>query len=564
MPELIKSLQGRDLGHLHIIAEQWGMELVAPDVRQALKQLIPLILERSRTAAVVESLPSEARAALEDLLQNDGRMPWALFTRRYGTVREMGAARRDRERPDLAPVSPSEMLWYRALLGRAFFDTPSGPEEFAYIPDDLVAFLPNRQAASAAALGRAATPPEKAFIQPASDRILDHACTLLAALRLGLPEAQRQALAEGWAASPSAVPLSVQTLQVLLTAAGLLDPSGLPLPEPTRLFLEARRAEALATLARAWLHSPIFNDLRLIPTLRAEGEWNNDPVRARLSILDFLSATVHPGSAELAERPFWSLNAFVEAVRQNYPDFQRSAGDYDSWYVRSTATGEYLRGFENWNQVDGALLRYVITGPLHWLGILDLGWSADPADDPAARPTSFRFSAWAEALLHAHPPEGLPAETGAVQVRSDAHLVIQRLAPRAVRYQLARFCEWEKETPQEYSYRLTPASLGRARQQGLTTGHLLRLLQRHAKTVAPALVKAIERWERLGVEARLENLLVLRLSTPEVLQTVRASKAARFLGEPLGPTAIIVKAGAAEKVLLILAELGILGEVRAE
>jgi hypothetical protein len=48
------------------------------------------------------------------------------------------------------------------------------------------------------------------------------------------------------------------------------------------------------------------------------------------------------------------------------------------------------------------------------------------------------------------------------------------------------------------------------------------------------------------------------------MQKVRASRAARFLGEPLGPTAIVVKAGAQEKVLAILAELGYLGEIKPD
>ena len=50
----------------------------------------------------------------------------------------MGAARRDREKPHLNPASPAEVLFYRALLFRAFFNTDKGPQEFAYIPDDLL------------------------------------------------------------------------------------------------------------------------------------------------------------------------------------------------------------------------------------------------------------------------------------------------------------------------------------------------------------------------------------------------------------------------------------------
>jgi hypothetical protein len=133
--------------------------------------------------------------------------------------------------------------------------------------------------------------------------------------------------------------------------------------------------------------------------------------------------------------------------------------------------------------------------------------------------------------------------------------------PRAVRYQVARFCEWEPEKADEYRYRVTAASLERARGQGLKAGQLLSLLAKNAPAdLPPAFVKAVKRWELKGVEARLETRVVLRVSRPEVLDELRRSKAGRFLGESLGPAAAAVKPGAGEKVLAALAELGMLAE----
>lgn len=560
MPDFVKSLQGRDLGHLRIVGEMWGVNLESLDVRAALQRLEQSVLDRQAVEKMIKDLPAEARLALEDLARHKGRLPWQMFIRRYGAVREMGAGRRDRLQPQHNPVSPAEVLWYRALVGRSFFDTPSGPEEFAYIPEDLLPLLPPPAVDESQALGRRATPAERAYPLPASDRILDHACTLLAALRLNLPDDVLSASAAGWSlpASATVAPLTPQALRLLLECAGLVDDNGMPQPEPVRQFLEARRGEALAWLARSWLASTQFNELHLLPGLSAEGEWQNDPLRARQSILDFL-VTV-PGSISEEERPYWSLNALIEAIWQKHPDFQRPAGDYDSWYIRDLSSGEFLRGFEHWERIDGGLIRYLVCGPLHWLGILDLAASAPP-DDPAASITAFRFSAWAANLLNGEPPEGLPTEEAILQVRSDARLVVPRLAPRSLRYQLARFGVWEKEQPEQYQYRLVPASLRRARQQGLTTNHLLALLRRHAASTPPSLVKAIERWERNGVEARLQNISILRLSSPELLKAVRNSRLARFLGEPLGPTAIIVKTGAMDKVLAGLAEMGYFGEI---
>jgi hypothetical protein len=44
------------------------------------------------------------------------------------------------------------------------------------------------------------------------------------------------------------------------------------------------------------------------------------------------------------------------------------------------------------------------------------------------------------------------------------------------------------------------------------------------------------------------------------LEELRKSKAARFLGEPLGPTSIIIKTGAQAKVMAALTEMGVLAE----
>ena len=546
MPTLTESLQGRDLGELRIIAELWGFEFDAPDARLAVQRLAPGMLDPTLVEEVVAALPEAARSVLAELARR-GRQSWAGFIRRYGELREMGAGRRDRERPHLQPVSPVEVLWYRGLLARAFFETSSGAEEFAYIPDDLLKLLPPPPGVSTGMLGRQAYPAECASVLASGDALLDHACTLLAALRMGItPQA-----AFGDSPTPAGLPeLTSPVLRALLEAAGLLDPAGLPAPEPARAFLEAPRGIALAQLTQAWLSSDIFNELRLLPGLSAEGDWQNNPRRTRQAVLDFL-ANVPPAT-------WWSLPAFIAAVRQGQPDFQRPAGDYDSWFIRHLGSGEFLRGFEHWDEVDGALLRYILCGPLHWLGIVDL---ACPA--PGTAPAAFRFTAWAADLLHGQSPPGLPAEEpGGLLARSDARLFLPRRLQRLARYQIARFCEWEKETPEGYHYCLTPVSLERARKQGLTIAHLLTLLRKHAKLVPPSLSRALERWEQHGAQARLEVLVVLRVTAPEVLQALRASRAARYLGEPLSPTAIAIQPGAAQKVLAALAELGFLGEGR--
>ncbi|OGO29368.1 MAG: hypothetical protein A2W33_05055 [Chloroflexi bacterium RBG_16_52_11] len=552
MPDLAQSLHRHDLGFLRIVAYLWGLELAPPvegesAQRNFLQQLTVAMLNRELLLEIIEALSNEARDGIEDLIQNGGRLPWSLFIRRYGAVREMGPARRDRENPHLNPASPAEILWYRALVARAFLEAPSGPQEFAYIPDDLLALLPAKASQPIHPLGRPATPKERAVVNLANDRILDHACTLLASLRLGLSVESTEFIANGWMPIfPHSIPPAI--LATSLTTAGLIDPvSGMPQLESARHFLEIARGQALGLLARSWLHSRSFNELRLIPGLRPEGDWQNDPLRARDAVLEFLAMT---------PRNTWrSLQALIEDIKETHPDFQRPAGDYDSWHIADANTGEYLRGFDNWERVDGALIRFIITGPLHWLGIVDL--ASPEVNQPVS---AFRLSAWSGDLLNGAPAEGLPVEDESLLVSSDARLRLPRLVPRAVRYQVARFTRWERAEEETYSYRITHASLRRAGEQGIQVSHILALLRRHALTVPPNLVKALERWEKLGSEAQMERALILRLRSPEMLQSLRSSRAARFLGDPLSATVIVVKPGVWEKLVAVLAELGYIVE----
>jgi hypothetical protein len=548
MPDLYTSLRKHDLGHVNIVAELWGLELTSNDTDAALKELCASLVDPDLLAEITESLPPEAQTALEALTAKNGRIPWAEFTRRFGDVREMGPGKRDREKPHLNPDSTAEILFYRALLARAFFNTANGAQEFAYIPDDLLRLInhgehgehrekekesseesvvlssPEETMMNLEQLGRPASPVEKACPIPANDFLLDDATTLLAALRLGIKTPETH--------------IPVQVIEQLLKSTKIILKSG-PKPEKVKVFLEAPREEALQTLAEAWLESETFNELHQIPGLVFEGEWKNQPLVTREFLLNLLDA--------IPEGKWWSLPAFIRDVKAKYPDFQRPAGDYDSWFIKRESDGEYLRGFTYWDQVDGALVRYFITGILFWLGQVEL---ARPED--GAEPTAFR--------VISEKSKGR-SEEGKIVARSNGQIAVPRFAPRAVRYQVARFCEWNEAKEDEYRYTITPPSLKKATEQGLKVEHLLALLAKYtASGIPPVLVKGLKRWEANGTEARVQTQVVLRVSKPEVLEELRKSKAARFLGEMLGPTTVVLKDGTQSKVLAALAELGLLAE----
>jgi len=538
MPDLTHCLYDHDLGFLRIIAELWGTDLNAPDARHALPILVRTLLDPSLAAEVVESLPDESRQAVDALIHNSGWMTWSRFTREYGFLRDMGPGKRDREKPYLDPTSAAEVLWYCGLIGRDFLKREGKLQECAYIPDDLLALLPSSAPAGSQPPGRPASPGEQAYPIEVTDRILDHACTLLAALRLEDPH--RSPMVDEW--EP---PLIV--VNALLGAMKLITSSEQPVPEDAQPFLEMSRGEALAWLVRNWRTSTLFNELRLLPGIICEGAWQNDPQAARESLLAFLS--------EIPEGRWWSLDSFVNGIHEREPDFQRPAGDFDTWLIRRADTGESLQGIKHWESVDGAMIRYLITGPMHWLGLMDLA-SALPGEPVAA----FRLSPWAPKLLLGKPVD-LPEENQSMSALSEGIITAGRFTPRLVRYQVSRFCLWVEENEDQYVYQLTPASLLRAADQGLKIIHLKTLLKKHCETPPPSLLKALNQWDKKGGQVRIHPGIILRVETPQILQALRESPAGRFLGDPLGPTSAIVHPGAVKKVTAALARLGYLSDV---
>ncbi len=553
MPDLAQSLKNQDVGFLRIVAELWGVNLSTIKESELAPFLAKSIITQISNPDILKKLPVEAQLALNDLTQNQGALSWSLFTRRHGMVRDMGAARRDRQKPHTSPISPAEVLWYRGILFRAFQDTPQGPEEFAYLPQDILSVIPQIMIPDNMPPGRPALPDECHIQYKANDSILDHTCTLLAGLRLGYNHDQLKAMEDEWLGISHLppehphFPYTISGLIQLLHATRLLGERNVPKPESTRAFLEASRGEALSQLYHSWKSSQEFNDLRMISSLSFEGDWQNDPQQARQAILTFLF--------EIPEKTWWSIPAFIDAIRQQNPDFQRRGGEYDSWYIRASSTNLSLRGFEHWDEIEGALIRFILCGPLHWMGFLDLATASK--DSPSL---AFRLTSWGRALLTGQSPSGFKEENQPLYAYADGRLRIPLLAPRAVRYQISRFCRWDHKKTEEYLYRVTPESLEQATRQGLRIDQLMALLQRHASSVPPNLTKALSRWETHGCEARLEQVAVLRVRDAELIKKLKASKVARFLGDSLGPTSIIVKPGGWEKVQGFLSEQGYLSK----
>lgn len=544
MPKLQLSLRGKDYAFLRAVANGWDINLSAPDAYTAVPQLVSAMSQPETIRIAFGRLPEEARAAIEDLLAHEGRVAWGQFTRDHGELRQMGASKRDRERPDLSPASPVELLWYRGMIAKAFFDLPPEPQEFAYIPDELVETFSELCRVEPFKWGRPATPGEQDYVVLVTDAIIDYATDYLAANRIEMEMNSWDNFRVHWPEGMEAF------IRGLLYADYLLDELYNPDPEKVRDFLMSPRGETLGELAKAWMRSQTINELKLLPSIEVDEGIDNNPFGTRKAVLDLLS--------HVPNDTWWNIQSFIQGVHEREPDFQRPGGNYQSWYIKDRETNVILSGFEDWFDVDGALLYYFITGPMHWLGYFDL--SSNRSD---GEPIAFRFSSWAQGLWGGAGPEELENHESKITVGHAGLIQVPVSAPRWLRYQIARFTDWHKVDGRGehlvYHFRVTPKSLRRANTQGLKPSQLVKLLQAHVAEPPPqGFEQAVENWEQGGTQALIQTAKLLRFSDAAALQKLKESEAAHLIHEELNDTTVLVNAHDAPELVRMLTEMGIL------
>lgn len=563
MRKLITTLSDYDPDLLAIIANRWDVDIDDHDKRAAAETLAEHMLDPAAAAAEWARLTDEERGALQTLLGSpDHKMAEGHFSRIFGEIRQMGPGRREREKPHLNPISAAEALYFRGLIAVGFDQGKAGGQRSVYVPGDLAAVLPIHETGLALNLedrprevfqGEQPVTPEA--VLPATTALVDDMTTLLALLQIKDVPADRDTLLEQVedALQPywlgEVYPARTALLLSLAGSLGLAaTENGVfkPIPSSVRAWLDDTRPRQVRTLAEAWRTTTAYNDLWHTPGLIPEDTgWNNDPLLARQTVLTSLETV--PGEE------WWPVNSLIQMVKDEDPDFQRPGADYESWYIRDADSGDYLSGFESWDRVDGGVLWFILTGPMHWLGLLDLGDEGRYG----------RLTAYGRALIgQAEWPD--PAEDRTpLAVEADGTVRVPRTLSRYERFQLARITEW-RSAGDPYIYAITAGGFHRAAQQDIPADAMIAFLRRSSGGELPASVlKLIHQWEQAGsAQARLTPTVVLQTDTPETLDTIlKTPELRRYLGGTLGPRAVMVRAGQERALAQALQQHGIMAEL---
>jgi len=544
MPRLLESLEGKDLGYLAFVAECWGIEVDWAGKKSGTMALAKKLNDPTLFAEIYQALPEQAQSGLSQLRSRGGKMPWSQFEREFGSIRALGPGKRDKIQPQREPSSIAEILWYRALIGRAFLESGNKLQEFAYLPEEIKKLVPAGKATIIRSFGRNASRNDRKVSNISGTTLLDEITSYIAATRSHL-DLNLISDIEKWEISQSLLAAFAQTVD-------LVDHEGTINIEKVEHFLTSSRRDALGMLCQGWLKSNLFAELNLLSNLVMEGKWGYSPKEARGLILQHLLSS--------AEDRWVHIDSIIQDFEAELPDFLRSGGEYDSWFLKDVDSEIQLKGFESWKDIEGKLIRFIIEQPAYWLGLVELGYS-----ESGGQARAFRLLPNAKEVLAGSDYPDVGKEEGQLKVDSQGLIQLSREFSRAIRYQISRFCEWEGVKKDHYQYRILAKSLARAKAQGLSAKQLILLLEKHASnSLAPNIVNAINRWEKDGSSGEGTKMLVLRFRNPETLKILQKSRAKRYIIEVLGPTTIAIESAAARHVRQALIELGHLFEIEED
>ena len=560
MKNLLATLHDCDPGMLPALAEVWNVDGKSLSKDELIRQLQRAMLDPQQAEAAWDKLDEPARAALQLLVSSaQGRMKVGQFERFYGEIRKLGRAQIKREQPHRQGQSLAETLYYRGFIGEGFDKVEERLIGFIYVPSDLIEALPLHKtsfgelaadpAPAADELPRIGLVDDVDEVIPADTSIVDDMTTLLALLQAEARElaGERFAASASETIKPHLLRPSETRLAFMLgvgLSAELIarsEDKAQPSRNEARAWLQAARAEQIRTLARAWLNSQSYRDMWHIPGLYPDDSgWSYDVAAARKAVMELLGDL-------LPEQGWVSINDLIEIIKEFEPDFQRPDGDYDRWYIRNDA-GEYLSGFESWDAVEGSLVEFYIVGPMHWLGLVDIGEDV------------LRLTAYGRAFLGLSEWPQLQEKTTRIDVRNDGQLLASRRVNRFERFQLARFARCAGAAD-PYVYTLDAPGIQRAAAQGITTQHIQAFITRQleGKPMPLPIEKLLRNWQDgAKTTVSFEALTVLRTTAEGTLEKIFAIPALRrYLGARLGPLACVVREGQWETLRSKLGEHGI-------
>jgi hypothetical protein len=294
-------------------------------------------------------------------------------------------------------------------------------------------------------------------------------------------------------------------LRLLLTDIGLLRRVGTTIQAVEKAaFLEQSPADRIRQCYTHWREGTFWNETLSIPNVTVYGVGSRlDPIPAQLAlararVVGHIAGLFQARDAEthwtpiaqlidrirttdyefLLPRDYFPFHSIYYRTYENYVSHASpyiSYGNEMGWSFSPPFADES----EGWPVVEAGYIRAILLEPLHWMGLVDIGYIAERAADGSldgdATPVAYRLTPVGAWVLGVGPQVDMPEEQGRVVVQPNFELFA--LDPISD-FTLARLDEFAERVNAERAikYRLTRESVYLAQKKGWTTARIIDVL----------------------------------------------------------------------------------------
>lgn len=328
-------------------------------------------------------------------------------------------------------------------------------------------------------------------------------------------------------------------LRLLLMKLGLLvERQGSLYAAPAQDFFARPLGERAWRCFHLWLETPFWNELAFLPNVVTQpGPAPLDPaheevVHSRRIVVEQV--------LQSAPESWHTLPTFVARMKLHatYLLFPRQYGlRAERYSIGSNPYGwnfRLRRGWlthrEGWHLVEGGFIRALLSGPLHWLGIVEL--------DGDEHPDAFRLAQGARSITRPEAPAGEEIAWGRLVIQPNFDLVALAPVSEALLVSLDRFAE-RARLEHIAQYHLSKASVTRAIQLGMSAETIQQILEQAAGGSIPQNVHySLVEWERQARRVELwRGATLLEVDDPDLLDALFDDPQARpWLLRRLTPT----------------------------
>ncbi|MBI4786022.1 MAG: helicase-associated domain-containing protein [Chloroflexi bacterium] len=339
----------------------------------------------------------------------------------------------------------------------------------------------------------------------------------------------------------------------MLVALGLLQPekyNGIPLPEASNYFPDEGQAfwsrppaERVQQAFEAYLDATTWNELRIPKAAYGQDHRRPAPEElkpARRVVVEHLKRRGPSGwvnLSDLLDDIRLGDYEFLFPRRANRSNWYGYGPAYSSPYYQSNnpfsiTFGDVGDEAAGWGKVEGAIVTHMIAGPLHWLGLVDLGFDEKDGDTPRA----YRLTAMGAWVLGIGAPVTIAEEGGRVVVQPNFQIVAMEPIAESVLMTLDEFTQFEGGD-HALSYRLTRESVYRGQRANWSAARIIAHLEQITHAPLPQNVRrSLEEWQALHERITFRRgVPLLQAEDSKTLDELFANPAlSAKLGRPVG------------------------------